>query len=162
MKYLIDADVLIQAKNAHYRFALCPGFWDWLDQANQAGTIHSVERIYEEIRSGGDDLADWATERRDRFFLAPDDAVVAAMPSVAQWAEDQPNYRQAARRSFEESGDFYLVGHALANELTVVTQEASAPNSETSIKIPDACQGVGVACMNPFEMLVAEGAKFVL
>lgn len=27
MAYLLDADVLIQAKNRHYGFDFCPAFW---------------------------------------------------------------------------------------------------------------------------------------
>ena len=30
MAYLLDADVLIGAKNLHYGFDFCPAFWDWL------------------------------------------------------------------------------------------------------------------------------------
>jgi hypothetical protein len=30
MAYLVDADVLIEAKDRYYAFAFCPGFWDWL------------------------------------------------------------------------------------------------------------------------------------
>lgn len=30
MAYLLDADAFIRAKNLHYGFDLCPGFWDWL------------------------------------------------------------------------------------------------------------------------------------
>ena len=27
-RYLLDANVLIQAKNLHYGFDFCPAFWD--------------------------------------------------------------------------------------------------------------------------------------
>jgi uncharacterized protein DUF4411 len=33
MAYLLDTDVFIQAKNLHYAFDVCPGFWSWLDRA---------------------------------------------------------------------------------------------------------------------------------
>jgi hypothetical protein len=35
-------------------------------------------------------------------------------------------------------------------------------NSQNKLKIPDACQGLGVRCMKPWDMLRLEGAKFVM
>lgn len=32
MKYLLDANIFIQAKNLQYGFDFCPAFWDWLDE----------------------------------------------------------------------------------------------------------------------------------
>ena len=161
MKYLLDADVFIQAVNAHYQFNLCPGFWDWLDRENQRGQVHSVDRVYAELTAPVA-LTNWTSARQQNFFLAPDQPVTNAMPTVAQWAQSQPNYTAAARSEFLQAGDFYLIAHALAHGLTVVTHERSAPAAQKRIKIPDACAGVGVDCVDPYEMLVAEGARFVL
>ncbi len=55
MRYLLDTSTLIQAKNEYYTFALCPGFWDWLDQENKSGTVFSIEPVLREIRDGADD-----------------------------------------------------------------------------------------------------------
>ena len=33
MRYLLDSNVFIQAKNLHYGFDFVPAFWDWLLQA---------------------------------------------------------------------------------------------------------------------------------
>ena len=38
MAYLLDADAFIRAKNLHYGFEICPGFWDWLVTANEGGS----------------------------------------------------------------------------------------------------------------------------
>lgn len=32
--YLIDSNVLIEAKNRYYAFDIAPGFWTWLEQAH--------------------------------------------------------------------------------------------------------------------------------
>lgn len=40
MTYLIDANVLIEAKNRYYAFDIAPGFWKWLDRA---GTRHGIQ-----------------------------------------------------------------------------------------------------------------------
>jgi hypothetical protein len=64
MAYLLDSDVLIRAKNDHYGFDLCPGFWVWLERANESSIVHSVEAVYNEIVVGGDELAEWARNHR--------------------------------------------------------------------------------------------------
>lgn len=41
MRYLLDTNVFIQARNLHYGFDFCPAFWDWLDGQNAAGVVGS-------------------------------------------------------------------------------------------------------------------------
>lgn len=161
MAYLLDSDVLIQAKNMHYAFDLVPGFWDWLLEANAAERVFSVQKVAEELRDGGDELADWVKERDATFFLEPDDDVVASLQVASAWAANAPGYEQAAVADFLQSADYYLVAHAHAHGHVVVTHERSQPDAKKVIKIPDACTGLHVQSTNPFEMLRAEGAKFV-
>ncbi|MFN8105313.1 MAG: DUF4411 family protein [Acidimicrobiia bacterium] len=87
MAFLVDSDVFIRAKNDHYRFGFCPAFWDWLDAANAVGTVHSVERVYDELIERGDDLSEWARARR-RFFLPLTLDDVRAVAEVNRWAND--------------------------------------------------------------------------
>jgi len=162
MPYLIDSDVFIQAKNGHYGFHFCPAFWDWLVARNAAGQVFSIERIRQELEAGHDELSAWATAQGAGFFIPPDATVAAQLPVVAAWATaPQQGYTAAAIATFLASGDYYLVAHALAYGHTVVTHEIAA-NTPTRIKIPNACAGVGVPCTNPFQMLGAAGALFVL
>ena len=37
-RYLLDANVFIQAKNLHYGFDFFPAFWDWLVDRNRVRT----------------------------------------------------------------------------------------------------------------------------
>lgn len=160
MAYLLDANVFIQAKNLHYGLDFCPAFWDWLIQANGANTVFSIEKVGDEIEAGGDDLASWATARGPGFFLRPDAAILPALASVSAWATGQ-GYEPAAVNTFLQVADYYLVAQALAHGHTVVTHEVATP-SIRKIKIPNACIGVGVRCMTPYEMLRFERARFVL
>ncbi len=54
------------------------------------------------------------------------------------------------------------MAQALADKRTVVTHEVPAPQAIRKVKIPDVCIGLGVKCVTPYEMLRAEGARFVL
>lgn len=80
--------------------------------------------------------------------------------AVSVWATTQ-GFEPAAVNTFLQVADYYLVAHALAHGYTVVTHEVAAL-SKKRIKIPNACIGVGVKCMTPFEMLRVERARFVL
>lgn len=160
MSYLLDSDVFIQAKNLHYGLDFCPAFWDWLIASNTAGSVFSTEKVGDEIEAGADELSAWATDRGDGFFLKPDAAILPALARVSTWATSQ-NYEPAAVNTFLQVADFYLVSQALAHGHTVVTHEIASVSTK-KIKIPNACIGLGVKCMTPFEMLRHERARFVL
>lgn len=158
--HLLDANVFIDAKRNHYRFELCPGFWDWLDHARDRGVVASIEKVKGELVDAADELSDWA-KARPEFFLEPDDDVVTSMSALTTWTYAQ-NFTSAARDEFLAAADYYLVAHAHAHGHVVVTHERPAPEARRKIKIPDACNALGVAWMSPFDMLIAEGAEFVL
>ena len=160
MAYLLDANVFIQGKNLYYGFDICPAFWDWLIRANAKGLVYSIDRVEAELVGLGDDLSTWAGQQGDTFFLKPDSAVLPSLGTLSTWASNQ-NYEPAAVNLFLQVADYYLVAHAHAHRHTVVTLEVSAP-SRKRIKIPDACIGNGVPCMNPFEMLRRERVRFVI
>ena len=159
--YLLDANVFISAKNLHYGLDFCPAFWDWLIAANRAGRVFSVERVKDELRATKDELLQWAAQHGPEFFLPPEERAQNAFSAVSAWALNQ-DYAQDAIHTFLSGGaDYYLIGQALADGHTVVTHEVRA-NTKNRIKIPNACDGLDVACISPFEMLRREGARFVL
>ncbi len=160
MAYLLDANIFIQAKNLHYGMDFCPAFWEWLIANNAAGTVFSIEKVGDEIEAGGDELSDWAAQRGSEFFLKPDPAMLPALATVSTWANGQ-RYEPAAVNTFLQVADYYLVAHALAHAHAIVTHE-KADGATKRIKIPNACIGLSVKCMTPFEMLRHERARFVL
>lgn len=160
MSYLLDANVLIQAKKLHYGLDFCPAFWDWLIQENAVGGVFSIEKVGDEIEAGGDELSDWARGRGEGFFLRPDAALPPALAQVSSWATTQ-NYEPAAVSTFLQIADYYIVAHGLAHGDIVVTHEIPS-TSRKRIKIPDACFGLGVRFVTPFEMLRRSKARFVL
>ena len=160
MEYLLDANIFIQAKNLHYGLDFCPAFWDWLVASNAAGRVFSIEKVGDEIDAGDDELAVWAGQRGPGFFLKPDTAILPALASVSNWATSQ-NYEPAAVNAFLQVADYYLVAHALAHSHTLITHEI-ASSSPRRIKIPNACIGLKIKCMTPFEMLRHERARFIL
>lgn len=160
MAYLLDANVFIAAKNLHYGLDFCPAFWDWLIAGNAAGTVFSIEKVGDEVQAVADELSQWAQARGDGFFLRPDASVFPALATVSNWASSE-NYTPAAVSTFLQLADYYLVAQSLAGGYTTVTHEIPSASSR-KIKIPDACIGLGIKFMTPYEMLRRERARFVL
>ena len=160
MAYLLDANVLIAAKNLHYGFDFCPGFWDWIAKGHEQGLVRSVEKVGDELRGVDDDLSEWAQVRGPSFFVPVDATDFPALTTLSDWARQQ-DYESTAINTFLQSGDYYLVSQALAGRHTVVTHEVPSA-SPKKIKIPNACIGLQIKCITPFDMLRSERARFVL
>lgn len=158
--YLLDTNVFIQAKNLHYGFDFCPGFWTWIDRANTAGKVFSISKVFDELRAGEDELAEWAQHRRERLFLAADEPVIDSLRGLSRWANDG-RYEQTGVATFLQAADYYLVAHAHAHSMTVVTHERPS-DSTRRIKIPDACVAMGVEFMSTSTLLRTERVRLVL
>ncbi|GGH51238.1 DUF4411 family protein [Microbacterium album] len=159
--YLVDANVLIEAKNRYYAFDIAPGFWDWLDRAHDQSLACSIDPVRDELLDGKDELADWARDN-PAFFRAVDQRTTDHFGDLTAWATSR-NYTQAALANFTGSNaDYLLVAYARAHQHTVVTHERSQPNARARVLIPDACLGMGVSATDTFEMLRQTGAQFDL
>ena len=159
--YLLDANIFISAKNAHYGLDFVPAFWQWLATSHAAGRVYTVAAVADEISAGDDELATWFKAQPRSFFLAPNASTVQSLQTLAEWASSQ-NFHRAAINDFLQSADYYLVAQAHVSGHTVVTHERSAPQAMKKIKIPQACAALGVPCITPWGMLRAEQARFVL
>jgi len=160
--YLIDSDVFIDAKNRHYGFDIVPAFWTWIEQQHQAGRVFTVQKVADEVLAGADELADWMNAQPASFRLSARPEDQPYLRAVSQWATSA-GYQQAAVATFLQAGDYFLVAQALSRGFAVVTQETPDPVvSKKRIKIPDACNAVGVPWMTPFTMLRTERARFIL
>lgn len=160
MPYLLDTNVFIEAKNTYYGFDFAPGFWAWIDREHANGSVYSIEMVRDELIGGDDDLADWAKNKDQAFFLPPDETMLSSLAMIAGWARSG-HYEGAAANTFLGTADYYLVAHAHAHRFDVVTLE-KVSTSTKRIKIPDACIAHGVKTMNTFALLHREKARLVL
>ncbi|MEU8182965.1 DUF4411 family protein [Micromonospora sp. NPDC049047] len=160
--YLIDTNVFIDAKNRYYPFDIVPGFWDWLKSAHLSAKIYTVEAVYDEVVCTADELCDWIKRMPKSFTLPASDIGAASLTRLSEWANSCPQYTRAAVFEFLGAADYFLVAHAHSISATVVTHERAGTGSRNRVKIPDACEAVGVSWMNPFDMLRTEQAAFRL
>lgn len=158
---LLDANVFIEAKNRYYGFDLVPAFWTWLEEQTEAGEVASTDMIYDELKDGGDDLAEWVKHRREPIFHVPSSSqtVANAVGLLGTWVQSE-NYKPHVLADFMDGADPFLVGAALETGSVLVTQEIPAGASRKRVKLPDACRHLGVQYENTFEMMRALGARF--
>lgn len=161
MMYLLDTNVLIEAKNRYYAFDIAPGFWAWLDRAHDQGLACSIEAVRNELLAGNDELADWTRQHPD-FFRPLDQATTQHFAPLTAWANSR-NFTPAAIAAFTgNAADYLLVAFAREHQHTLVTHERPDPNAKARVFIPDACIALGVEYADTFKMLRATGARLDL
>ena len=153
MVHLVDANVLITAKNTYYQMDRVPEFWEWLVHQGQQGNVKIPQEIIEELRDGNDDLAEWI--RQDHVTAAlklVEDVDIQLVRRVM----DEGYAPDLVDDELERVGrDPFLVAHALAypDDRTVVTTENSKPRRVRGNRhLPDVCADFDIDCCNTFEM----------
>lgn len=161
MKYLLDANTYIQAKNQYYGMDICPAYWQWLDQQFYSGLVGSIDFIARELRDGKDDLAEWVKARPEHFIANDDDATQSNYIQIVQRVMEG-DYNPANRDNFLAKADPWIIAKAMTLGATVVTHEATASPNARKVKVPNICNDFSVSCCNTFSFLRQLQARFVL
>lgn len=152
--YVLDANVFIQAAHQYYAFDLVPSFWEGLVWHAVEGKVLSIDRVEKELKKGKDELWDWARDHFSHAFVSTDEKdIIEVYGDIMEWARRQLRFTSAARSSFANAADAWLVAYAKARRCIVVTHERPEPNCKTRVKIPDVCDALKVPYMNTFDML---------
>ena len=149
--YLLDANVLINAKNFYYAFDQVPEFWEWLVDQGVRGKVKIPLEVFEEITGGNDELSLWAGRADVKTALLLDEDVDIALVrevTINGYAADLSDVEQD-----QVGADPFIVAHARKGVgRAVVTSEVSKPTAQRARrKLPDVCATFGVKCCNPFE-----------
>jgi len=116
-----------------------------------------------ELYQNEDDLKTWCEANLPESFFQKAASAIDAYSKVVRWAYAKLNkpYSQSALDVFLDAAaaDAWLVAYAMKNNLPLVTNEVSAPDSKKSIKIPDACAPFSVRVMQPMVMFREMGEK---
>ena len=160
VKYILDANIFIEAKRRYYAFDLCPGFWDSLQYHNSMGNLESIDRVRKELLEGKDSLAAWSKNTPDLFASTDSKFVLTAYRDIIQWVQSQERFFDAAKSEFASGVDAWVIAYAKANNVVVATEEKSAPKSRKDVKIPDVCKHFGINYTDTFKMLKNLGIVF--
>ncbi|UEC43788.1 MAG: hypothetical protein METHAR1v1_1690002 [Methanothrix sp.] len=161
-RFLLDANIFIEAHRRYYAFDIAPPFWNALINNAKNGRLLSIDRVEIELKWGGDELADWTSGSFHQFFASTDEkAVTEAYRRIMVWSQGQTKFTGAAKAKFADAADSWLVAYALAKDSIVVTHEQFRPEAKNEIMIPNACKAFGVEYVDTFQMMRALGVRFV-
>lgn len=161
-RFVLDANVFIEAQKRYYGFDICPGFWLALVRQHKAGRVFSIDSIREELLN--DDLKTWIKQTLPRTFFkgTADKGVRDAFGEMVNWVQNERQFTPVAKAEFAASVDGWLVAYAKVNGHVLVTHEEYEPDIKREVKIPNACIEFDVDYCNTFEMLRDLKEQFVL
>ena len=142
MLYLLDANVLITAKDSYYEFGRVDQYWDWLVFHAVQGNLKIPLEIYEEITAGKDKLSTWAKHHKASIVLDEEVDIGLVQRVITEgYASDLTDIE------LEVVGrDPFLIAYALADitERTVVTGEVRTNKQRQNRSIPSVCDDLNV------------------
>lgn len=161
MRYLLDSNTYIEAKNRYYGMDICPAYWEWLEIQFNSGAVASIDAIGKELKDGNDELAQWAKDHANHFIKNDDEATQTNFAEIVTYVANG-DFNPANRDSFLAKADPWIIAKAKTIGATLVTHETLlAPNTK-KVKVPYICNQFGVPCVNTFQFLRELEAKFVL
>lgn len=141
MLYLLDANVLIAAKNLYYEFGRVDQYWEWLAFQAEQGNAKIPVEIYEEITAGKDQLAAWAKENKGALVFEEEvDIGLVQRVTTEGYAPDLTDIE------LEVIGrDPFLIAYALADidNRIVVSGEVRSNKKRQNRPIPSVCDEFG-------------------
>lgn len=163
-RYVLDANVFIEAHQTCYGFDICPGFWLALVRQHGAKRVCSIDKVRTELVAGDDRLRDWVIEESpDGFFKGTAGKPVAnAFRDMVRWVQGEKQFNPEAKAEFASVADGWVVACAKANGLVVVTHEEYAPEARRKVPIPNVCVEFDVDYCNTYRMLRDLKVQFVL
>jgi len=170
-RYVLDANVFIQAKNAYYGFEFCPGFWEALIVENRNDHLCSIDRVRDELvkvsLQKGDDpdrLSKWAKSGVPDtcFKKTREQNILRAFGQMVAWVNAEPQFMPKAKTEFAQVADGWLIAYARIHGLVVVTLEGYSPDARKKVLIPNVCREFDVDYVNTFEMLDDLGVELIL
>jgi len=155
IRYLLDANVFIEAKRRYYAFDICPGYWEALLAHHEGERLASIDRIRNELLRGHDDLTEWVErEIPGTFFLSTADArVTRYFGEMMRWVQEQAHFLPAAKAEFAQEADGWLAAYAKAYDFMLATHEVLNHASRNRVPLPNVCEAFNVPYTNTFDML---------
>ncbi len=161
MKYLLDANTYITAKNFYYAMDICPGYWEWLDKQFTLHVAGSVDMIARELRAGNDELSNWV-KARPQHFIANDDHDTQIIFQQIVESIMRADFNPGSRDAFLAKADPWIIAKSKSIGATVITHELPLPAQTRKVKVPNICHQFDVPCMTTFEFLRKLNARFIL
>ncbi len=158
---LLDTNVFVEAHKRYYAQDICPGFWNCLLLHCNKGSVRSIDKVKEEIKTGQDELWDWVQSApQDLFATSNEQPVQEAFSEIIEWVVRNQQFTDAAQTEFARGADGWLVAYARVHGVMLVTDEKSDPKIKKRVPIPNVCKKFNVSYENTFSMLRGLGVQF--
>jgi len=152
VSYCIDTNVFIDAGERYYPIDIVPGFWENVDGLIASGRMKAPEMLIEELERKDDAWRQWVYERKETLIVPMDLPQIEAVRKVmAVYAAEGIDANRIA-------GDPFFIALALANGLTVVTNEKPRRGGA---KIPKICAALGVPSIGLLDLMRRERWRLV-
>lgn len=155
-KYLLDANIFIEAHRDKYPFDVVPRFWTKLAELSERKLIFSIDKVKKEIcdKTEKDILAHWCENELNADFFKDSTDSIEVYSVISKWVVSSNHYTTSAISGFlaTDLADPWLIAYAKNHNFILVSHEISEPNRKNKVKIPDVCSHFGVECINLIQM----------
>lgn len=161
--FVVDSNILIQAKNSYYAFDVCRGFWNSLVRNTSEGRVVTIQGVVDEILVGSDELSEWVDSKfpNDGIKDESDSSTQQSYAAIIDWVESSTQFTRAAKDEYARVADGWLIAFAHAHGYTIVTHEVHDPNIKRRVPIPNVCNRFDVPYINTFQMLRVLSVSFI-
>lgn len=160
--YLIDSNIIIGTWNI-YPPAIFRTLWTKFAELIPDGDLYFHEEVKREVAGWDTEQSQWFKKHvpNDRV-LTPTAEELEKYRDVSKWVqlEREPKLTQKAIDDFLSVADSWLVACAIVNDATIVSNETSAVNSTSRLKLPDAASHFGVNYLDFLGFLKAKNLSF--
>lgn len=138
---------------------LFPVFWTWIGDQMKNGNIYSSHLVYEEIKNGEDELAEWIKEIHDStIFPIPNKGVQTEYTAIIN--DISSKYFPSELGYFLKGADPFILAQAKHDQSIIVTSEKPVPTNSKKIKIPNLCKKLEIDYCDTFSMMRKLKASF--
>jgi hypothetical protein len=159
--FLLDSDTLIRPAGSFYDFTLAPSFWSFIENKIIAKQIIILDKVYDEINVGNDELSNWIKQITSLEPLSyKNQDIINNYGLIMNYLQSSGFYKTEALDSWAQptAADPWLVAAAMTFHYTIITFEISNTNLNTKqqskkVKIPDICKHFNIACHDLYYLL---------
>lgn len=155
IKFILDSDTFIRAKRTHYPFDFAMPFWNALLRYGKEGIICSIDKVYNEITYGNDELSEWIISFKESIILTETNEILSNYSKLINWVAQNEQYNQNAKDEFYDSerADAWLLATALTYNKTIVTHEVFNQSITKRVPIPNVCKAFNIQYIDIYQML---------
>ena len=138
-------------------------FWNKFDSHVDNEKIISVREAYQEIKNGGDNLAEWAEKNKKSFFHIPEQEELIFVQKIFQNKHYQKLIKIRNIASGTPVADPFLIAKAKVIQGCLITEDGFFRDGRLKLGSPSPafiCKELGIECLNLTNFMKKERWSF--